>query len=203
MYCGLFAPIFDSDIKTFSTTLTRGIKQDLASHQQTPHGSVGIGDMLERWICRLMLEAYNQRRMWLSMFQWNGLQTLSEHPWARPGWRGSRVHDFCHANPVYLWDRTHPSLDSKLSGPEGHILQEWNIMSLPLKISPQGSWRIIRETLLTFLTIGDTKKLLAVPLITTVTASAKRDNACAYHPVKYPQKLSQFHSYYNSCVLDA
>ena len=57
-------------------------------------------------------------------------------------------------------------------------------------------------TLLTFLTIEDTKKLLEVALITTVAGSTKGDRACEYQPVKYPQELSPHHTLYNCCGLD-
>ena len=33
-----------------------------------------------------------------------------EHPWPRPGWQWARVQVFCHPNPVYILDTSHPSL---------------------------------------------------------------------------------------------
>lgn len=61
---------------------------------------------------------------------------------------------------------------------------------------------IITETILTFPIIEDTTQELAVDLITTVRASAKKDGSCAYKLLKYAQELSHLHSQYNSCVLD-
>jgi len=114
----------------------------------------------------------------------------------------TRVHVFSRPNPVFLWDPTHPSLGSQLSGPECPVLQEWILKPHPLKISSHGSWRTLRETFLNFLKIKDTTKVLAVALIITVTTNTKRGWAFAYQPVKNSQELSQLYSQYNCCVLD-
>ena len=141
-------------------------------------------------------------RKQLDFFRSLASEEISGQPWKGSGWQCARVHVFCHPKPVSLWDPTHPSLDSHLSRPDSHILQEWNFKSLPLKSSPQGSWNIITATLLTLQKIWDTKNLLVVALITTGTANSKRDWACTYRPGKNLLEHSQLHSHDNSYVLD-
>ena len=118
----------------------------------------------------------------------------SEHPWARPGWQCTRVQVSCIPKPVSISHIPHPSIDPRLVGPESPLLQERNLKTLHLKPSTQGSRRIRRETLLTFLTIVDTTNKLAVALVTTLTASTQRDWACAFSPVKIPPEITHFHS---------
>jgi len=87
-----------------------------------------------------------------------------------------RVHKFSvHPNPVSIWDTSHPSLDPPLSWPESPLHKEGNLKTLHMKPSPQGTWRIRRETLLQFLAIVDTTNKLVVAIVSKLTASTQRD----------------------------
>ena len=122
------------------------------------------------------------------MSQWIGIWTTIWAPWAGPGWQLARDQEFCHTKPVSVWVNPHPSLHPRLTEPESPLLQEGNLKTLHLKPSPQGSWRIRRETLLPFLTIVDTTNKLAVVLVTTLRASTQRQRAHANQPEKKKQQ---------------
>lgn len=131
------------------------------------------------------------RSVWLSMSQRSGLQRTLWSPLSS-AWLtvGNSARFLSHQSRLSL--EPYSSFPRQtLSGPESHLLQKWILKSFPLNSSPQYAWRIIWEPLLTFLTIGDTTKLLTVGLITTGTASGNGDWAWAYKPGKYPQKLSK------------
>lgn len=103
--CGL---IIESEINTLSTTFTWGLYKEIASLQQTPPGSRGLGYILWGWIYGRVLVTYRKRSLWHYVSELASKE-LSEHPWARPSWRWARVHVFCLPNPVSLWEHTHPS----------------------------------------------------------------------------------------------
>lgn len=101
----------------------------------------------------------------------------SEHPWQRPGWQRAHVQVFSHPN-------------QSLFGTLLFLLWtfDWQGQySLHLNISPQGSWRITRETLISLHTILDTTDNLALELFHTLAVSAQSDrgleiiNLCKIH----------------------
>ena len=155
----------------------------------------GLVDLLRRWISGLVLGGFRKWSLWHSMSRWMASKNQSKHPWAVPGRQCGRVHVFCDPKQVSIWDTPHPSLDPWLPGPDSPLLQEGNLKTVQLKPSPQGSWRVRREKLLSFQTILDTTNQLAVPLVITLTASTQIDRACVFPFVKYPPEISQLHSW--------
>ena len=80
--------------------------------------------------------------------------------------------------PSSIQDSPNSSLDPRLAGPDNPLFQNGNFKKLHRNPSPQGSCRIRRETLLSFLTLVDTTKKLAVALVTTLSQCRKRQCLC-------------------------
>jgi len=190
-YCSLCGPIFYSEINTFSNIFSWGIWQEWTSQQHTPLGSPGLGEMLGRLISRLVLVAYRKRSLWLSMSQLIDIKTTLWAPLYRSGWQWA----------------TFLSPKSKLSlGPYSSFSRHSIAvasMTSPTRVKSQGTSIYdltichTEDHMRNSLYLPDNRghhKILVVFLITTVTGSTKRNRACAYQPVIYPQELSQHHS---------
>ena len=111
--------------------------------------------------------------VWLLMSHWIGIWTPVWAP-LNMAWltRGQSARFLSPKTSFYLghsssFSRLSISKDRVPSPPRGKP------QTIHLKLSPQGSWRIRRETLLPFMTIVDTTTKLALALVTILPASTQ------------------------------
>ena len=159
-----------------------------------PHGRSGLVDLLGRWISGLILGGLSKEICDCPCLSAVASEHWYEYPWTGPGVQWAREPVFCHQKPGSPWDTHHPPLGLWLAVPVSPLLQEGNLKTLNLNPSSQGRLRFRIESLLPFLTILDTKIMLAVALISTLRGSTQRVRTCAYQLLNNPPEISQLHS---------
>ena len=144
--------------------------------------------MLEWW--GVVFLAKKKRSVWFFMSQWSGLWSTVWTPLIRGWMRVGKSARFLSPQTSQTLGITSSLSWQSLVRTRGPSPPRVEPKLTPLEELSPGLTEDHKGELPYLCDNSDTTKLLAVALITTGTASAKRDRASAYKPWKYQKELS-------------